>query len=411
MNDVVMTATRIRPAHPADGVAVLDLLGTMGGHDDLRERAHPLETFAALLAAPEGRVLVAERDGSVVGVAVIAARLSLLADRREAWLGALAVAPTFRSIGVGAALLGALEREAADLGCAAIVLEASLMREGAHAFYRASGFTEIRTARRFERPVVADGDDLVDRFIAAAARAATRVALAVVGRAAADAVGIGADGAPTEDADDAAERAALAELLPLGVPVVSEEAGLVGATSIDPAEAWISLDPLDGSRNFRAGFPMYATSIGLVRAGRPIAGLVADLVSGHRWAARSDAGATLDGRAIRTRRSLLGAVPSPLPGYPTMRDLPGIERTRISGSTASDLVRVADGTLAVFYALDRPVVHVHDLAAAMIVIEEAGGCVIDRSGTRPFLVPDPAVTLDIVAAYDRPFALALAGAS
>jgi fructose-1,6-bisphosphatase/inositol monophosphatase family enzyme/N-acetylglutamate synthase-like GNAT family acetyltransferase len=407
MSEVAVASTQVRFASALDRGAIWELLVAMGGHDDLRERS--LESFAALLAASDGRVLVAERDGAVAGVATLQARLSLLSDRREAWLGALAVAPQMRSIGIGAALLAAVEREAAALGCASIVLEASTMREAAHAFYHANGFTEVRSARRFERAVEAPGDTLAERFLAAAARAAARVAFAVAGRADASAVGIGADGAATEDADEAAEQAALAELLPLGLPIVSEEAGLVGASRVDPDAPWISLDPLDGSRNFVAGFPMYATSIGLVQSGRALAGFVADLAGGRRWAARAGCGATLDGRPIRTRRSVLGAIPSPLPGTTTLRALPGITRVRISGSTASDLARVADGTFAAFFALDRPVVHVHDLAAAMIVLEEAGGCVIDRAGERPVLVPDPAVCLDVVAACDRAFALQLAG--
>jgi fructose-1,6-bisphosphatase/inositol monophosphatase family enzyme/GNAT superfamily N-acetyltransferase len=409
MSEALLTSTCVRFAGPPDHDSILALLAAMGGHDELRERERPLESFAALLASPDGRVLVAEREGAVVGVVTLHARLSLLSDRREAWLGALAVDPQTRSAGVGALLLATAEREAAALGCASIVLEASMMRDAAHAFYRANGFTETRSARRFERAVHTTGDTLAERFLAAAARAASGVANAIAGRAAASSVGMGADGAPTEDADEAAERAALLELLPLGIPIVSEEAGLVGASHVDPDEPWISLDPLDGSRNFVAGFPMYATSIGLVQGGRPVAGLVADLATGRRWSARAGAGATLDGRPIRARRGPLGAIPSPVPGRATLRELPGIARLRISGSTASDLVRVADGTFAVFSALDRPVGHVHDLAAAMIILEEAGGSVIDRTGERPVLVPDPALCIDIVAACDRTFALELAG--
>jgi 3'(2'), 5'-bisphosphate nucleotidase len=407
MNEVALAVTRVRFAGPADRAAIGALIAAMGGHDDVRERGGSLDSYAALLASPDVRVLVAERDTGVVGVATVHARLSLLSDRREAWLGALAVAPESRADGVGGALLAAVEREAAALGCASIVLEASTMREQAHAFYLANGFDESRPARRFERPVHVAGETLTERFLAAAARAATRVAHAVAGRAVAHAVGIGADGAPTEDADDAAERAALSELLPLGVPIVSEEAGLVGAAHVDPDQPWISLDPLDGSRNFVSGYPMYAVSIGLVQRGRPTAGLVADLVTGMRWAASAGDGATLNGKPIRSRRGPLGAIPSPLPGVTAIPALPGIARVRISGSTASDLARVGDGSLAVFYALDRAVVHVHDLAAAMIIVEEAGGCIVDRSGARPVLVPDAAVCLDVVAACDRELARTL----
>ncbi len=409
MSEAAVASGHTRLARPDDCAAVVQLIAAMGGHDDIAEYGAFLETFATMCAAPDARVLVAERDGAVVGVTSLQARLSLLTDRREAWLGVLAVAPDVRSTGVGAQLLASAEREAQALGCASIVLEASTMRDRAHAFYRARGFAEARPALRFERMIDVPAETLADRFLAAAARAATHIAHAIAGRASAASVGIGADGAPTEDADAAAERAALDALLPLGVPVMSEESGLVGASTIDPQQPWISLDPLDGSRNFVAGYPLYAVSIGLVQAGRPIAGLVVDLAGGHRWSAQLGRGAMRDGAPIRTRHGPLGALPSPLPGARPVRELPGIKRVRISGSTASDLCRVADGSLAVFFALDRPVVHVHDLAAAMIIIEEAGGSVVDREGARPVLVPDAARCLEVVAAHDRASARAFAG--
>jgi fructose-1,6-bisphosphatase/inositol monophosphatase family enzyme/GNAT superfamily N-acetyltransferase len=406
MSEVVQ-ATVARPARAEDRAAIAALIAAMGGHDDVGAAADPLVTFGAIFAAPDCRVLVAECDGDVVGFAMLQVRKSLLYDRREAWLGALAVAPERRSQSIGAALLAAAEREAAALGCAAIVLETSLGRDRAHAFYRRAGFTERAPARRFERGIVIADAELPERFLAAAARAATRIGDAIAGRGRAAAVGIGADGAPTEAADAAAERAAFVELLPLGLPIVSEEAGLVGADAIDPAQPWISLDPLDGSRNFINGYPPYATSIGLVQDGKPLAGLVADLAVGTRWQARAGAGASRDGRAIRARRGPLAALPSLVPGQRALRGLPGFARIRVSGSTAADLCRVGDGAIAAFFALDRPVVHVHDLAAAMLVVQEAGGYVIDRAGLVPVLLPDSALVLDIVAACDRETAVGL----
>lgn len=398
--------TLIRLARRDDRTAIVALVAAMGGHDDVSASADPLGSLDAMLAAPECRVLVAQRDGRVVGVATLQARISPLRDRRDAWMGLLAVAPDWRSHGVGALLIEAADREAVRLGCGAIVVESSEVRERAHAFYARAGFGERRPARRFERIVSCGDGALPERFLAAAARAASRVARAVAGRGRFAAVGIGADGWPTEAADAAAERAALEVLLPLGLPIVSEEAGVVGADSVDPALPWISLDPLDGSRNFVNGYGAYATSIGLVQNGKPLAGLVADLVSGGRWEAWAGHGATRDGRTIQTRRSPLVAQPSPLEGR-SLRALPTFERVRISGSTASDVCRVADGSIAAFFALDRPVVHVHDLAASMAIVEAAGGCVVDRGGAVPLLVPDPALTLDVVAACDRATALAL----
>jgi len=404
--NAVQPTTQIRPARPEDRWPIVELIGAMGGHDDIYDSVRPLATLGAILAAPDCRVIVAERDGRVVGVATLQARISPLRDRREAWLGLLAVAPAMRSDSIGALLLDASDREAARMGCTAIVLEASAMRARAHAFYTRAGFAERAPARRFERRIAVRDAALPERFLAVAARAAARAADAAAGRARLAPVGIGADGLPTEAADAAAERAALAELVALGLPIVSEEAGLVGATAIDPVQPWISLDPLDGSRNFVNGYPVCATSIGLVADGKPLAGFVADLVCGSRWEARAGCGAMRDGRPIRTRRGALVALPSPVDGA-AVRSVAGFSRVRVSGSTARDLCHVADGSIAAFSGLDRPVVHVHDLAAALIIIQEAGGVVLDRAANEPRLVPDAAVFLDVVAACDRDTALAL----
>jgi 3'(2'), 5'-bisphosphate nucleotidase len=379
----------------------------MGGHDDVAANSDPLRHLATLLRRSDARVVVAEVDGFVAGFAEVQARPTSIGDAYEAWLGALAVADGFRGRGIGSALLGAVDDAARELGCSRIELESSEWRDEAHAFYRERGYDERTAARRFRRQVPERRHaSLEERFLDAAARAATAVASAIVDLATLDAVGMGADGAPTEAGDRAAERAAVEALAPLGVPIVSEERGLIGAVP-QAGDAWIALDPLDGSRNFRAGYPPYATAIGLVRDGRPLAGFVCELVSGRRWSARVGAGAFADGRAIAAKRGTLLGLPSPT----RERDLPrppgGVQRIRVSGSTSIDLCRVADGSLGAFVALERGVVHVHDLAGPLAILVEAGAAVVDRAGNVPLLKPDPAEVFHIVAAADAEFADAL----
>jgi fructose-1,6-bisphosphatase/inositol monophosphatase family enzyme/GNAT superfamily N-acetyltransferase len=394
----------LRPAAWNDREAILALTLAMGGHDDVAANSDPLRHLAALLRRSDARVVVAEVDGFVAGFAEIQARPTSIGDAYEAWLGALAVADGFRGRGIGSALLRAVDDAARELGCSRIELESSEWRDEAHAFYRERGYDERTPARRFRRQVPERRHaSLEERFLDAAARAATAVASAIVDLAALDAVGMGADGAPTEAGDRAAERAAVEALAPLGVPIVSEERGLIGAMP-RAGDAWIALDPLDGSRNFRAGYPPYATAIGLVRDGRPLAGFVCELVSGRRWSARVGAGAFADGRSIAAKRGTLLGLPSPT----RERDLPrppgGVQRIRVSGSTSIDLCRVADGSLGAFVALERGVVHVHDLAGPLAILVEAGAAVVDRAGNVPVLEPDPAEVFHIVAAADAEFA-------
>lgn len=400
----------IRPARLEDREAILRLIVEMGGHEQVALRADPLLAFREVLADSQARALVAERDGEIVGYVEVRARASSVDDRREAWLGVLCVDEASRGAGIGAALVQAADREAALLGCSAVVLETAASRSEAHAFYRAQGFGEKPPARRFVREVRVAGGSLEQRFLAAAALAASAVRAAITGLGACAPVGIGADGNATEAADAAAEAAILPVLTPLGLPIVSEEAGLVGAGAVEPDRPWICLDPLDGSRNFVAGCAPYAVSIGLVCEGRPLAGFVADLDAGHRWWAIAGGGAWRDGRPIRTRDGGLVALPNLDPAAGTFPKMPGLARVRISGSSATDLCRVADGSLAAFVCTDRPAVHAHDLAAAYAVILEAGGVVIDAGGVPPILVPDPKPCMHFVAAASLGLARSLLGA-
>jgi 3'(2'), 5'-bisphosphate nucleotidase len=301
-------------------------------------------------------------------------------------------------------LLAAVDDAARALGCTRIELESSEWREATHAFYRERGFDERTPARRFRRLVPERRHaSLEERFIDAASLAATAVAAAIVDLGGLEPVGMGADGAPTEAADRAAERAALNALEPLGVPVVSEERGLVGRAPRE-GDAWIALDPLDGSRNFRAGYPPYAMAVGLVRDGRALAGFVCELSSGRRWSAIAGGGAFADGTPARAKRTTLLGLPSPTRDRDVPRPLGASGRVRISGSTSVELCRVAEGSLSAFVALERAVVHVHDIAGPLAILQESGACVLDRDGLTPVLTPDPAAVLFVVAAADEALA-------
>jgi 3'(2'), 5'-bisphosphate nucleotidase len=409
----VLSSLVLRPALWSDRSAILQLALAMGGHDDVAAHADPMRRLATLLRRSDVRVLVAELDGRIVGFAEVQRRATTLGDCDEAWLGALAVAPELRGRGIGSALLAATDEAARELGCTRVEVESSHWRSASHAFYRTSGYVERAAAARFRRVLEPRSEAPLEvRFLDAAALAASAVAAALEDFERAGAVGLGADGLPTEAADAAAERAAVAALDTLGVPIVSEEAGLIG-TLPRGDEPWISLDPLDGSRNFRAGYPPYALAIGLVRGGAPLAGFVCELVSGRRWSAIAGRGARADGRPIHTSRRALVGLPSPTRGSEIALPLAHeeLERIRISGSTATDLCRVAEGSLAAFVALDRPVVHVHDMAGALAILHEGGGALFDRSRATPRLVPDPRLTYDVVAAADAALARELLDAA
>jgi fructose-1,6-bisphosphatase/inositol monophosphatase family enzyme/GNAT superfamily N-acetyltransferase len=378
----------VRPVAAGDAAAVAALVRAMGGHGDLGDDGLA-ERLGRLLDDPVSRALAADVGDTVVGVVVVQARTTLSGAGREAWVDVLAVAPGDRGRGVGRVLIEAADATAVELGCTRLVLECAATRVDAHRFYESIGFLDVRpVGRRLGRPVRPSAADLADRFLAVAAQAATAVSGVIGPARGRRPVGLGADGDETKAADRAAELVALAHLTELGVPVCSEEAGLVGG---DPGDGWwIALDPLDGTRNFEQGLAPYAFACGLVHGAEPVAGLVVELTSGRRWSAAPGRGALADGRPCRPRPGPLVAVPSAAPGSPATFPFDGFERVRMSGSTTVDLCRVADGSLGGFADLDRGVVHVHDLAGPMAVLRQAGVPVVDPDGGDLRLRPDPA---------------------
>jgi fructose-1,6-bisphosphatase/inositol monophosphatase family enzyme/GNAT superfamily N-acetyltransferase len=397
-------APTTRPAEPGDLATIVSLVERMGGHDDVRGAPDLGWVFGEVLQSSDVRSVVALLGSEVVGYVEIHARPAMLRGRREAWVAVLAVDDQHRSHGIGSALVAAADRAAARLGCDLMVLETSTWREDAHRFYEREGFSDLSSpARRLCREVQGPVHvGLVTRFLDAAARGASAAAGAVAGLADDVEVGQGADGAPTGRADLAAEEAVVAALSPLGLAVVSEESGNL-VRSWSPDEPWISLDPLDGSRNHRRGHPPWATAIGLVVGGESIAGFVLDHTSGRRWWASSGSGAWVDGRPARPVEGGLVAVPSVGRLEAGRFRLPlGYQRVRMTGSTAIDLCRVADGTLGAFLDVDRGVVHPHDLAGPLAILTEAGAAVARLDRAPLTIEPDPADTIRLAAAATLP---------
>lgn len=245
--------------------------------------------------------------------------------------------------------------------------------------------------------------DLEERFLEAAGAAVDAAILAVTASEAGGRdhdVGWGADGAPTGAADRAAETAIVAAMACLDLPIISEEAGPVDGRMPRPDEPWLSVDPLDGSRNHRNGYAGYATAIGLVIEGRAVAGVVADLCSSRRWSAAKGRGAWVDGRPCCTRASDLAIVPSPTPATGAVTVPPGYARVRMVGSTSLELCAVAEGAVGAWVDSSRGVTHPHDLAAPSVILSEAGGALLDMAtGRKPHITPEPARTYRLIAAF------------
>jgi GNAT superfamily N-acetyltransferase len=95
------------------------------------------------------RLVVAELNGSVAGLAALHVSLSIEYDEPAAKLSAIVVDQAHRRRGVGEALVIEMEREARVRGCCLVFVTSAARRKDAHAFYRSLGFQE--TGRRFAK--------------------------------------------------------------------------------------------------------------------------------------------------------------------------------------------------------------------------------------------------------------------
>jgi histidinol phosphatase-like enzyme (inositol monophosphatase family) len=108
-----------------------------------------------------------------------------------------------------------------------------------------------------------------------------------------------ADASPVTAADREAE-AAMRRLIEAAWPthgILGEE---FGADRIDAALVWV-LDPIDGTKSFVTGKPLFGTLIALLRDGRPIVGVIDMPALGERWVGAEGRPTTFNGRPARVR--------------------------------------------------------------------------------------------------------------
>ena len=171
-----------------------------------------------------------------------------------------------------------------------------------------------------------------------------------------------------------------------------EEHGVIGST--ESPWQWI-VDPIDGTSNFVRGIPVWATLIALTHADvGPVVGVIsAPALGGRRWWASRGRGAFANGRPCHVSTvASLGEAQLSLtfsPGWeqlglsPTLLQLQrDAYRTRGFGDFWQHML-VAEG--AIDLAVDAVGLEPYDLAAVMIVVEEAGGMFTDRHGERTYL--------------------------
>lgn len=188
-----------------------------------------------------------------------------------------------------------------------------------------------------------------------------------------------------------------------GDDILAEEGGVHAAQGA--AWRWI-VDPLDGTVNFAHGYPCFCVSIGVERDGRRHVGVVYDPLRDELFEAVAGGGARRNGRPIRVseaatvQRALL-ATGFAYDAHDSADD--NLERlaravkqaggVRRDGSAAIDLCYVACGRFDGYWELK---LHPWDVAAGLLIVEEAGGRTSDLRGG-----PAPADGREILASNGR----------
>jgi myo-inositol-1(or 4)-monophosphatase len=175
-----------------------------------------------------------------------------------------------------------------------------------------------------------------------------------------------------------------------GDAILAEEGG---GTDSDGAEwRWV-IDPLDGTTNFAHAYPRFCVSIGIEHRDVRSVGVVYDPLLDELYHATRGGGAFLNGRPIRvsSEDSLDNALLATGFAYDVRRTrddniaqfarfLKTARAVRRDGSAALDLCYVAAGRLDAFWEFK---LHAWDVAAGLLIVDEAGGRCSDAYGGPP----------------------------
>jgi len=197
---------------------------------------------------------------------------------------------------------------------------------------------------------------------------------------------------PVTAADRAAE-AAMRALIEVHFPdhgIIGEEFGRVR----EEAEfVWV-LDPIDGTKSFISGVPLFGTLIALTRRRRPILGVIDQPISRERWVGATGRPTTLNGAAIHCRScstlaaaTLFATTPDMFKGDDAIafaRVSSTVKLTRFGADCYAYGLVAAGFVDLVLEASLKP----YDFCAMVPIVEGAGGVATDWRGKALDLVSD-----------------------
>lgn len=170
--------------------------------------------------------------------------------------------------------------------------------------------------------------------------------------------------------------------------IIAEESGIVESENSD--FTWV-IDPLDGTTNFTHNFPMVSISIGLLYKGIPVVGVIYNPILNEMFEAAKGCGAYFNSKPISISKTKEISYSLLVTGFAYNRReteknnyAEFVHMTHISqgvrrmGSAALDLAYVAAGRFDGYWESG---LQPWDIAAGVIIVQEAGGLVTAMDGS------------------------------
>jgi myo-inositol-1(or 4)-monophosphatase len=207
-----------------------------------------------------------------------------------------------------------------------------------------------------------------------------------------------------------------------GLEKLFPEAGFITeektSTKVGERYNWV-IDPLDGTTNFIHGLPTYSVSIALQYKDEPVLGVVYEVNRDECFYAHKDAPSYLNGAEIKVSNKPTVADSLIATGFPyydfsyqeayiklfteLMRNCHGLRRI---GSAAVDLAYTAAGRFEAFYEYN---LNPWDIAAGIVIVQQAGGEVVNFTGgpevlkSRELLATNGKITEELLEYIDKYF--------
>lgn len=182
---------------------------------------------------------------------------------------------------------------------------------------------------------------------------------------------------------------------------IAEESTGKDLPELTDAPTWI-IDPIDGTVNFIHGFPHTCVVIGLAVKKEMVLGIVYNPILEQLFTARKGRGAFLNGKPIHVSKvqdlsKALVCMESGFIKIDALREktveriqtiVKVVQGIRTLGVAALTLCYIALGIVEAYY-IEGPGISTWDIAAASLIISEAGGVVVDRITGEPIDIMKP----------------------